>query len=222
MARRPLSAGERAWLAGEIEIWRHGGILSEPQTAQIWDLYERLADAARRRHSKALTALMGVASVLIGMAGLAIELAAAQASDVEIEIVPGVTAALAAGAALGAPLMLDFAVVSLSDLLVPWGTIRRRLAALAGADIVVALYNPRSTKRVTQLQEAVALFAAARGGRTPVGVVTAAGTDEQTKALTDLDGVLAQEIGMRSIVIIGNSMTRIVAGSMVSARGYEV
>ena len=157
-----------------------------------------------------------------GMAGLAIELAAAQASDVEIEIVPGVTAALAAGAALGAPLMLDFAVVSLSDLLVPWDTIRRRLAALAGADIVVALYNPRSTKRVTQLQEAVALFAAARGGSTPVGVVTAAGTDEQTKALTDLDGVLAQEIGMRSIVIIGNSMTRIVAGRMVTARGYEV
>ena len=75
--------------------------------------------------------------------------------DVPIEIIPGVTAASAAAAALGAPLMLDFAVISLSDLLVPWEVIRRRLEAVAGADFVVALYNPRSKKRTGPLKDAV-------------------------------------------------------------------
>ena len=89
-----------------------------------------------------------------GMAGLAIELAAAQASDVEIEIVPGVTAALAAGAALGAPLMLDFAVVSLSDLLVPWDTIRRRLAALRSA--LCRLVPPPPSDHADPLRQTVA------------------------------------------------------------------
>ncbi len=183
----------------------------------------RCRAALQRAQDGATVALISSGDAgIYGMAGLAIELAAAEGFDVEIEIVPGVTAAVAAAAALGAPLMLDFAIVSLSDLLVPWQTIRARLAALAAADMVVALYNPRSAKRVSQLQEAVELFRAARGPASPVGVVTAAGTAEETKVLTDLDHVLAQDIGMRSVVIIGNSMTRIVSGKMVTTRGYEV
>ena len=97
---------------------------------------------------------------IYGMAGLALELAEAEGLHVPIEIVPGVTAASAAAAALGAPLMLDFAVISLSDLLIPWESIRRRLEAVAGADFVVALYNPRSKKRTGP---------AGRGGRNPAG-----------------------------------------------------
>ncbi len=104
---------------------------------------------------------------IYGMAGLALEIRHAEGFDVAVEIVPGVTAASAAAAALGAPLMLDFAAISLSDLLVPWETIRQRLAAVAAADLVVALYNPRSAKRVRQLEEAVAIFRGSRPGETP-------------------------------------------------------
>lgn len=159
---------------------------------------------------------------IYGMAGLALELAAAEQIGVPIEIVPGVTAASAAAAVLGAPLMLDFAAISLSDLLVPWETIRGRLQAVAAADLVVALYNPRSKKRVRHLEEAAAIFRAARTDQTPVGIVTAAGQQNQHVVTTDLGRLLDQDVDMRSVVIVGNSTTRWIGGRMVTARGYDV
>jgi precorrin-3B C17-methyltransferase len=159
---------------------------------------------------------------IYGMAGLAIELAHAEGFDVEIEIVPGVTAASAAAAKLGAPLMLDFAVISLSDLLVPWETIRRRVEALAPADLVVAIYNPRSTKRVHPFEETIEIFRRHRPGRTPVGVATALGTDEERLAVTDLEKIFDQPIDMRTVLIIGNSSSRVIDGWLVTARGYAV
>ena len=159
---------------------------------------------------------------IYGMAGLAIELAEAEHFRVPIEIIPGVTAASAAAAALGAPLMLDFAVISLSDLLMPWETIRRRLEAVAAADLVVVLYNPKSKKRVRQLEETTEIFLAVRSGLTPVGIVTAAGQDDQAIVVTDLDHVLQQDVGMRSIVLIGNSTTRLIDHWLVTARGYQL
>ncbi len=159
---------------------------------------------------------------IYGMAGLALELAEADGIDVEIEIIPGVSAANAAAAAVGAPLMLDFATISLSDLLVSWDSIRSRLEALAGADMVTVLYNPRSRKRVRHLTDAVEIFLDVRPGSTPCAVVTSAGTDEQHIVLTDLAGVLACEIGMKSVVILGNSATRMIGGRMVTARGYTI
>jgi precorrin-3B C17-methyltransferase len=139
---------------------------------------------------------------------------------VPIEIVPGVTAASAAAAALGAPLMLDFAVISLSDLLVSWEVIRRRLEAVAAADLVVALYNPRSKTRVKQLNEAVTIFRAVRPGHTPVGIVTAAGQSEPSVIVTDLDHLPEEKVNMRTIVMIGNSSTRRIDHWLVAARGY--
>ena len=159
---------------------------------------------------------------IYGMAGLAIELAEAEKLAVAIEVIPGVTAASAAAAALGAPLMLDFAVISLSDLLVPWATIRARLEAVAGADFAVALYNPRSKRRISQLDEAVAIFRATRPGTTPAGIATAVGQADQALCVTDLDHLLEQEITMRSVVLVGNSATRLIDGRMVTARGYAV
>jgi precorrin-3B C17-methyltransferase len=159
---------------------------------------------------------------IYGMAGLAIELAHAEGFDVEIEIVPGVTAASAAAAKLGAPLMLDFAVISLSDLLVPWETIRRRVEALAPADLVVAIYNPRSTKRVQPFEETIEIFRRHRPGRTPVGVAWALGTDEERLAMTDLEKIHDQPIDMRTVLIIGNSSSRVIDGWLVTARGYAV
>jgi len=157
---------------------------------------------------------------IYGMAGLALELAEAEGLRVPMEIVPGVTAASAAAAALGAPLMLDFAVISLSDLLISWDVIRRRLKAVAEADLVAVLYNPRSKKRAWQLGEAFGIFRAVRPGSTPVGIVTAAGQSGQSAIVTDLDHALEEHADMRSVVIIGNSGTRRIDSWIVTARGY--
>lgn len=155
-----------------------------------------------------------------GMAGLAMEMAEAEGLNINIEVVPGVSAANAAAAQLGAPLMLDSATISLSDLLVPWEQIVTRLKAVAAADMVVSLYNPRSKKRVKQLEEAAEILRQQRPGTTPVGIVTAASDPSQTIVFSDLDHFLDEEIGMRSLVIIGNSTTRIIDGRMVTPRGY--
>ncbi len=157
-----------------------------------------------------------------GMAGLAIELAHAMNSKTPIEIVPGVTAASAAAGRLGAPLMLDFAVISLSDLLVPWDTIRARVQALAGADMVVAIYNPRSTLRVKQLEETVAIFQQHRPAATPVGIATAVGTSEERIVLSTLDELLKQDIDMRTVLIVGNSASKVLDGWLITSRGYPI
>jgi precorrin-3B C17-methyltransferase len=158
---------------------------------------------------------------IYGMAGLALELAAARNSRIGIEIIPGVSAAQAAAARLGAPLMLDYACISLSDLLVPWEQIRIRLEAVAAADLVTALYNPRSTKRVTQLEEAVQIFLRHRPESTPVGIGVSVGSPDERILMSTLGDLLAEDIDMRTVVIIGNRTTRDLAGWMVTPRGYE-
>jgi len=157
-----------------------------------------------------------------GMAGLAIELAHAEGAGVAIEIIPGVTAATAAAARLGAPLMLDFAVISLSDLLIPWETIRARLEAVAAADLVVALYNPKSTKRVRQFEEAVEILRGYRPPETPVGIATAVGTQEERLSLTTLAKVLEEPVDMRTVVIVGSRLSRVIDGWFVTSRGYTI
>ncbi len=157
-----------------------------------------------------------------GMAGLALEMRQALGLDLPIEVVPGVSAANAAAARMGAPLMLDAALISLSDLLVPWEVIERRLRAVAAADLVVALYNPRSRKRVFQLERAAAIFRDHRPGHTPVGIGTAVTTDDEQVVISDLDHFLDQTIGMRSTVIVGNSASRQVDRWLVTSRGYRL
>lgn len=159
---------------------------------------------------------------IYGMAGLAIELASADGINVPIEIVPGVSAANAAAARFGAPLMCDFATLSLSDLLVPWETIEKRLEAVAAADLVVAIYNPKSKKRVEQLKRAAAIFRKYRPGTTPVGVATAVGSPDEGIALSDLDHFMELEINMRSIVVVGNKSSRRIADWFVAPRGYTL
>ena len=159
---------------------------------------------------------------IYGMAGLALEMAAAERFSVPIEIIPGVSAAGAAAAAFGAPLMLDWACLSLSDLLVDWATIRRRLEAVAAADLVLALYNPRSRKRIRQLEEAAEILLRHRAGSTPVGIGTALGAPGQHLALTTLERLCGEEVGMRSLVIVGNSTSRVEAGWFLTPRGYSL
>ena len=160
---------------------------------------------------------------IYGMAGLALELREALNLDLEIDVIPGVSAVQSAASRLGAPLMHDFAVISLSDLLTPWPLIRTRLKAAAEADFVVALYNPKSRGRTTQLGEACAIFRACRPATTPVGIVRNACRADESLVITDLAGLAAAEVDMLSLVIIGNASTFIDrTGKMVTPRGYEV
>jgi precorrin-3B C17-methyltransferase len=184
---------------------------------------ERCRAAIERANAGATVSLVSSGDPgVYGMAGLAIELAQRLAPELDIEIIPGVSAANAAAAAMGAPLMLDYAVISLSDLLVSWDMIRRRLQAVAAADLVTALYNPRSKKRIRQLEEAVEIFLRHRPATTPVGVGTAIGTAEERYHLTVLGDLLSLEVTMRSVVIIGNTHSKVVNGRFVTPRGYQV
>jgi precorrin-3B C17-methyltransferase len=157
-----------------------------------------------------------------GMAGLALEMAAAEQLILPIEVVPGVSAANAAAARLGAPLMLDYACISLSDLLVPWEMIRQRVEAVAAADLVVALYNPKSSKRVRQIEEVAEIFRQHRPGTTPVGVATSVGSADERIVLTDLEHFLSEEIGMRTVVIVGNRSSKCLDQWFVTPRGYKL
>lgn len=184
---------------------------------------ERCRTALQRASAGATVALISSGDPgIYGMAGLAIELAAAEGHHVPIEIIPGVTAASAASAKLGAPLMVDFAVISLSDQLITWDVILKRLEAAAAADFVTALYNPRSQTRVTQLDDAVAIFRRHRPDTTPVGIATAVGTDKEQITVTDLGHLLEHDIGMTTIVVVGNLTSKRIGDWFVTVRGYHV
>ena len=157
-----------------------------------------------------------------GMAGLALEMAAAEQMDVEIEIVPGVTAANAAAALTGAPLVCDYAVISLSDLLIPWDTIEKRIRAALDGDFVIVVYNPKSKKRTWQIERLSEMALARRPADTPIAVVSHVGSESQTVQLSRLTDLLGIDIGMRSTVIIGNSSTTRIGDWLVTARGYEL
>jgi cobalt-precorrin 5A hydrolase / precorrin-3B C17-methyltransferase len=153
------------------------------------------------------------------MASLTLEVAGD--AGVDVEVVPGVTAALAASALLGAPLGHDHVIISLSDLLTPWTAIESRLRAAAEADLVVALYNPRSRGRTWQFDAACDILRASRPAGTPVGVVTDASRPAQSVQLTTLEAVDAGTVGMTTCVIVGSSTTRVIGGRMVTPRGYD-
>jgi len=155
---------------------------------------------------------------IYAMASPALQLAGA---DVDVETVPGITAAVAAAARLGAPLGHDHAYVSLSDLHTPWEVIARRLRATAEADLVVCLYNPRSRNRVRQFDRALAILAEHRPPDTPVGIVRDATRPGERLALTTLRALDPTTVDMRSVVIVGSSRTELVAGRMLTPREYR-
>ena len=128
----------------------------------------------------------------------------------------------AAAAILGAPLMHDFAVISLSDLLTPWELIKKRAEAAAQGDFVVALYNPKSKKRVQNIEEIREIMLNYKSPDTPVGIVNNASRDQQAKIISTLQDFTKEEINMFSLVIIGNSRTYVKEGYMITPRGYEV
>ncbi len=161
---------------------------------------------------------------IYGMAGLVLEvlLATGRQAEVDFVVVPGITAASAAAALLGAPLMHDFAVISLSDLLTPWDLIKRRIEAAAQGDFVVVFYNPKSRRRVSQIAEARDVLLQHRAPETPVGVITGAGRSGQRVVVSDLERFLSVEIDMQSVVLVGNSQSYVRDGFMVTPRGYRI
>lgn len=159
-----------------------------------------------------------------GMAGLIYEIGT-EFPEVEIEIVPGITAALSGAALLGAPLTHDFAVISLSDLLTPWEKIEKRLLAAAEADFSICLYNPASKKRADYLRRACELLLKSRLAETVCGIVRNIGRDGEEKKLMSLGELRDYEADMFTTVFIGNSQTFLEGRDsqvMVTPRGYRL
>ena len=163
---------------------------------------------------------------IYGMAGLIYETLAEAGWDpktgLQVEIIPGVSALNSCAALVGSPLMTDFAVVSMSDLLVPWEIITKRVEAAAQGDYVIVIYNPSSKKRIHQLQDTRKLLLKYRKPSTPVAIIKGAFRDSQTIVMTDLENMEehADKLGMISTVIIGNSSTYNFKNLMINPRGY--
>lgn len=188
------------------------------------------AERARAQEAVALAAagrtvalVSGGDAGVYGMASVALEALEVlpEGERPALEVVPGITALLAAAALLGAPLGTDFAAISLSDLLVPWPAIARRLDAAAAADFVLALYNPASAGRRWQLPAACAIIRRHRTPETPVGVVRAAYRPGQRVAIVPLGAVEQEPVDMLTIVIVGSSQTRRVGPYLLTPRGYR-
>jgi adenosylcobyric acid synthase len=213
--------GYRTYLDFIPDLLRGKELVSTGMTREVERCRQALDIAAAGRTTALVSS--GDAGVY-GMAGLVLELVSSGLwGPVEIEIVPGISAVQAAAARLGAPLMHDFAVVSLSDLLTPWESIRRRLEAAASADFVVALYNPKSRGRIIQLSEARQILLRHRSPETPVGIVRNACRDGEEVTIATLGELPEEKVDMMSIVLVGNSSTLLDnCGRMVTPRGYKI
>ncbi|WP_406461202.1 precorrin-3B C(17)-methyltransferase [Streptomyces sp. NBC_01622] len=180
---------------------------------------ERARTAVTEARKGQAVALIGSGDA--GVYAMASPALAEASDDIDVVGVPGVTAALAAAAILGAPLGHDHVSISLSDLHTPWEIIERRVRAAAEADIVVTFYNPRSRGRDWQLPKALAILAEHREPATPVGVVRNASRPDGSSRLTTLAALDPATVDMMTVVTVGNTATRDIAGRMVTPRGYR-
>ena len=214
--------------------------------AEVWCGYVKYVDLIRdmgegkkiiengmkgeeRRVNDALDAVkQGLSTAIIssgdigvyGMAGLALSLCHKRDIHPQTEIIAGVSAANSAATRLGAPLMCDYAVMSLSDLLVPWQRIEMRLKKIASADLVTVLYNPRSKGRSGHLEKALTIFKEHLQGSTPVGYVKNIGLEGESRLISTLADFPSDEVDMRTTVIIGNSQSTVLDGYFINPRGY--
>lgn len=155
-----------------------------------------------------------------GMSGLIYEISR-DYPGIEIEIVSGVTAALSGGAVLGAPLMHDFAVISLSDLMTPWEKIEKRLRMAAMADFVICIYNPSSRKRADYLKKACLCMMEYKKEDTVCGIVKNIGREGECMKILSLKELSETDVDMFTTVFVGNEETRIIGDKMVTPRGYK-
>ncbi|WP_307403302.1 precorrin-3B C(17)-methyltransferase [Desulfofundulus luciae] len=214
-------AGYKTYIELIAPIVEGKEIISTGMTREV----ERCRAAIQRARGGQKVALVSSGDPgVYGMAGLALEILHREnlLDQVEVEIIPGITSATAAAALLGAPLMHDFVVMSLSDLLTPWEVIEKRLALAAQGDFVVVLYNPASHKRTSQIRRARELLLQHKKASTPVGIVRKAYRDGEEVVITDLEHMLDHPLDMFSIVIIGNNQTQRMGNFLVTPRGYAL
>nr|WP_307998245.1 precorrin-3B C(17)-methyltransferase [uncultured Merdimonas sp.] len=180
----------------------------------------RLAFEAAREGKTTAMVCSGDAGIY-GMAGLMYEVGE-DYPEVEIEVVPGVTAALGGAAVLGAPLGHDLCIISLSDLLTPWETIEKRLLAAAGGDFVICLYNPASRKRKDYLKKACEILRTCKPADTVCGIVKNIDREGEAFQILSLEELKETPADMFSTVYIGNQETKVIRGRMVTPRGYKL
>ncbi|EPB3292715.1 precorrin-3B C(17)-methyltransferase [Listeria monocytogenes] len=159
---------------------------------------------------------------IYGMAGLVLELAEKSNPDLEVKVIPGITASIGAAAVLGAPIMHDFCHISLSDLMTPWEVIEKRLTHAAMADFVVCFYNPRSKGRSNHLANAFQKMMEYKSGDTVVGIVKDVGRKEERKIITTMRDIDYELVDMTTMVIVGNKETYVKNGKMITPRGYTL
>lgn len=189
--------------------------LSTPMTKEK----DRVEMALKEAETKNVAIICSGDSVVYGMAGLAYEMSV-EYNDVEICVVPGVTAAISGSAVLGAPLTHDFCVISLSDLLTPWEKIEKRLECAAMGDFAVAIYNPSSKKRADYLMKACDIMLKYKTGDTVCGYVKNIGRDGETFEVMTLKELRECQVDMFTTVFVGNSETKMINGKMITPRGY--
>jgi cobalt-precorrin 5A hydrolase/precorrin-3B C17-methyltransferase len=219
LRRASVVVGLDAYVAQVRDLLRPGTRVLASPLGREQERARAAVDEARRGHA---VALLGSGDAgIYALASPALEVAG---DDVDVVGVPGITAALAAAALLGAPLGHDSAAISLSDLHTPWEAIERRVRAAAEGDFVVTFYNPRSRDRRWQLPRALDLLAAHRLPTTPVGIVrdaSRAGQRVWLGSLADLlTGPAVETVDMSCVVVVGSTNSRVVAGRMVTPRGY--
>ena len=187
---------------------------------RMGDEVERAKLAVELSTHKNVVVISGGDAGIYGMASLIFEVLDSS-SNAEVEVIPGVTAASAVSSILGAPISNDFAVISLSDLLIPWSDIERKAEDLARMDIAVVIYNPSSKTRRTQLERTHEIFMRHRSPKSIVGIVRNAERNDCKVNITTLDKMLDYKIDMSTTVIIGSSSTKILGNKMVTPRGYH-
>ena len=221
-------AGYRTYIELIDPLLSHQEVVATGMKAEV----KRCQAAIDRALAGARVALVSSGDAgIYGMAGLVLEICAARSLrvgppegagevDFHLEVIPGIPALAAGAALLGAPLMHDFAAISLSDLLTPWETIVKRLELAAQGDFVIVLYNPKSKKRHWQLGAVRELLLKFKGPETPVGLASRAMRQGQETVITTLKDLLEHPVDMQTVVIVGNSQTFTYGPYMVTPRGY--
>jgi cobalt-precorrin 5A hydrolase/precorrin-3B C17-methyltransferase len=216
LAAAELVVGYTAYVDSVRHLLRPG---TRVEAYALGEEVERCRYAAAEAAAGGSVALVSSGDVgVYAMASPALE--EGDLEQVDVVVVPGITAASAGAALTGSPLGHDHCAISLSDLLTPWEVIRTRIEAAAAGDFVVSFYNPRSRARDWQLDEARAILLAQRPGNTPVAIVTDAFRPGQRVELSTLAEFDAADVGMTTVVIVGSSQTRLIDGRMVTPRGY--
>ena len=196
-------------------------VISSGMTQEVERCNKAIQEAAK---GKRVALISSGDSGVYGMAGLALEIVNKKKlwDRFAVEIIPGVPVIHAAAARLGAPLMNDYAVISLSDLLTPWEVIEKRLHHAAQSDMVICLYNPKSKKRTIHIKRAKSILLQYRNPDTPVGLARNVGRKGETITLTTVNKMLRYKIDMVTVIIIGNSATRVLNNRMITQRGYRL